>query len=229
MPTLPKSVARTFQAILERTGEGLNWTVIRVPFDVAKVWGARGHIRIKGEVNGFPFRSALFPTGQGTHILMVNKKVQGGAKVTPGMKARFRMEPDTDKREVAPPKELLQVLGESKQLSKCFDSLNFSSRHAIARWVEAGKHSETRLRRAEQMAERLLETIEAERQLPPLIERCLAQNPRARQGWALMPPGQRRSHLLGIFYYRNPESRARRLAKAVEAMVEYAEKKHPEA
>jgi len=40
-----------------------------------------------------------------------------------------------------------------------------------------------------------------------------------------MPPSHRRAHLFGITYYRNPESRARRVAKAVEMMVEYAEKR----
>jgi hypothetical protein len=40
-----------------------------------------------------------------------------------------------------------------------------------------------------------------------------------------MTPAHRRSHLMGIFGYRNPESRARRLAKAVEEMVAYAEKR----
>jgi Bacteriocin-protection, YdeI or OmpD-Associated len=39
-----------------------------------------------------------------------------------------------------------------------------------------------------------------------------------------MPPSHRRFHLLGIFGYRNPESRARRIAKAMEEMVAYAEK-----
>jgi hypothetical protein len=39
-----------------------------------------------------------------------------------------------------------------------------------------------------------------------------------------MPPSHRRFHLLGIFGYRNPESRARRIAKAVEEMVAYADK-----
>ena len=70
-----------------------------------------------------------------------------------------------------------------------------------------------------------METMEAERQLPPLIERALALNPLARQGWQLMTPGHRRSHLLGIFYYRNPESRARRLEKAMQEMIAYAEKR----
>ncbi|HSA93399.1 MAG TPA: YdeI/OmpD-associated family protein, partial [Terriglobales bacterium] len=60
--------------------------------------------------------------------------------------------------------------------------------------------------------------------LPPLIQAALARNPKAREGWQRMTPGQRRAQLLAIFYYRNPESRARRITKAVEVMVEYAEK-----
>jgi uncharacterized protein YdeI (YjbR/CyaY-like superfamily) len=225
MPTSPKSVAKTFQAVLERSGEGLNWTIIRVPLDVAKIWGVRGQLRVKGEINGFPFRTSLFPTGKGTHVLMVNKQMQSGSKVVAGMKARFRVEPDTAKRVVALPPELARELGQSKRLQKFYESFNDSTRYEIARWVRLGKQAETRRRRAQQIGERMMETIEAEQMLPPLIERSLAQNPLARMGWQLMPPRQRRSHLIGIFGYRSPESRARRLAKAVEEMVQYAKRR----
>lgn len=80
------------------------------------------------------------------------------------------------------------------------------------------------MRRSEQMAVRLMETLEAERELPPILKVALAHNSKARAGWERMPPSHRRRHLLGIFYYRNPESRARRVAKAVAKMEEYAEK-----
>jgi uncharacterized protein YdeI (YjbR/CyaY-like superfamily) len=211
--------------MLERGGDRLNWTIVRVPLDVAKVWGVRGQLRIKGEINGFTFRTSLFPTGKGTHLLMVNKQMQAGGKVAAGMKARFRVEPDTEKREVAMPPELERELGQSKRLKKFYDSFNDSIRREIARWVGLGKQAATRRRRAQQLGERLMETMEAEHTLPPLIERSLLQNPLARAGWQLMPPGHRRSHLMGIFYYRNPESRARRLAKAVEEMVQYAKRR----
>lgn len=215
---------KTFEALLERSGDRLNWTIIRIPFDVARIWGKRGQLRVKGEINGFPFRSALFPTGQGTHVLMVNKKMQAGGKVAPGAKAKFRLEPDTARREIKLPAELQRTFRQSKQLQKFYESLNFSSRRYIALWVDEGKHAETRRRRAEQIAERMMETMEAERELPPLIRVALQHNPKARAGWELMSRTHRRSHLMGIFYYRNPEARARRLAKAVEEMVAYAER-----
>ena len=230
MPS-PKPRAKTFAAVLERSTNSLGWTIIRVPLDVPKVWGVRGRLRVKGEINGFPFQTSLFPSGKGYHTLLVNKKMQQGANARAGMKANFRLEPDTAKRTVDPPKEMLQVLGQSKRLTKYYASFNDSTRREIARWISLGKQHETRVRRAQQLGVRLMETMEAERQLPPLIERSLALNPLARRGWQLMTPGHRRQHLLGIFYYRNPESRARRLEKAVMEMVAYAEKrsaKYPE-
>jgi uncharacterized protein YdeI (YjbR/CyaY-like superfamily) len=222
--TTPKIVVKTFDAILERAPRMPHWVIIRVPLDVAKVWGVRGHLRVKGEINGFSFASALFPTREGCHCLVVNKGMQTGAKVTAGMKARFRIEPDMSSRKVAPPAELLRELRQSKRLQKYHDALNPSTRNDIARWVSEGKQSETRKRRAQQITERLMLTMEAERELPPILQVALHQNPMARAGWERMSPACRRTHLFAIFHYKDPESRARRVAKAVEAMVEQAEK-----
>ncbi len=219
-----KPVTKTFQALLEKSTNNLGWTVIRVPLDVAKVWGVRGQLKVKGEINGFPFQTSLFPSGKGYHTLLVNKKMQKGAGVRAGVMAKFRLGPDLAERTVAPPKEWLQVLGESKRLRKYYESLNYSQRREIARNIAECKQAGTRQRRAQQLAEHLMQAMEAERQLPQLIERALANSPEARRGWQLMPPGRRRGHLLGIFYYRNPESRARRLEKAVREMIGYAEK-----
>jgi len=220
-----KSAAKTFEAVLEHSGNSLNWIIIRVPFDVAKIWGKRGQLKVAGEINGFPFRTSLFPTRSGTHFFIVNKKMQAGGKATPGMKARVRLAPDTATRHIEPPQELLHTLQQSKRLQKYYESLSPSMRRDIAQRVGSAKHKETRERRAEQMAEHLLQVMEAERELPPVLQAALTHNPKARAGWELMPPSHRRHHLLGIFGYRNPESRARRVAKAVEMMLEYAEKR----
>jgi uncharacterized protein YdeI (YjbR/CyaY-like superfamily) len=220
-----KRIAKTFEAVLEHSGDRLNWTIIRVPLDVAKVWGVRGQLKVKGEINGFPFRTSLFPNGKGGHILMVNKKVQAGAKTVPGTKARFRLEPDLEVREVSESEELLRVLRQSKALQKFYQSLSYSNRREIAKWIGEGKHAETRRRRSQQMAERMMQVMEGERELPPVLQVAFHRNPRARAGWELMPPSHRRWHLFGIFGYRNPESRARRVAKAMEEMLKYAEKR----
>jgi len=85
---MSKPAAKTFHATLERGGDRLNWVlnwiIIRLPFDVAKLWGKRGQIRVKGEINGFPLRTSLFPDGWGGHVMIVNKQMQRGGRARPG-------------------------------------------------------------------------------------------------------------------------------------------------
>ena len=214
-----KPVVKIFSAVLERMNNPLNWVIVRIPFDVAKLWGKRGQLRIQGDINGFSFSSTLFPTGKGEHFLLVNKKMQKGGKAAPGLSAKFHLQPDATPRQVAPPKELLRELGQSKRLLKFYESMNHSTRHWIAKWTADPKGTEARTRRAQQIAERLMETMEAEKELPPMIEIALRQNPRAREKWEQISQSHRRGHLLAIFYYRTPESRARRLAKVIEEML----------
>jgi uncharacterized protein YdeI (YjbR/CyaY-like superfamily) len=211
---------KTFSATLERrTRNSLNWTIIWIPFDVAKLWGSRGHLRVKGQINGFQFRTALLPTRARRHFMIVNKHMQKGAKVSPGMEARFQIEADTEKRAVPAAPELEKLVRSSRQLHKFYRSLSPSTRVDMSRFVAAAKQPATRLRRAERMAERLMETMEAESELPPLIRQALARDQRALDAWNRMSSSHRRRHLLGIFYYQDPRSRLRRIEKAVEELL----------
>jgi len=220
MPAKP--ISKTFPAVLTRTGNSLNWVVIRLPFDAQKVWGTRGQIRVKGEINKFAFRTTLFPTGDGHHYMIVNKQMQKGGSVRPGMEAHFCMEPDLEERTVPASPELENALKESRRLQKFYQRLTPSTRTEIVRWIAGAKQRETRARRAEQCAERLMETMEAEIELPPIIRQAFARNPQATEGWKRMSPSHRRMHLLGIFYYRNLESRLRRIEKSIVEMIESA-------
>ncbi len=217
-------LTKSFKASLERTKSRLNWVIVRVPLDVPKIWGKRGQLRVRGDINGFAFRTSLFPTGTGDHVLLVNKRMQAAAKVQVGMVAQFRLEPDTEVRSVPVPAELLSILSEDRSLRRWFDRLNPSTRKWVTDSITEVKSAEARVRRAEQIAERLLATMEAERELPPILRLAFASDPRAQEGWKRMSPSHRRMQLLGIFAYRNPEARARRIAKALQNAHKFAEK-----
>jgi uncharacterized protein YdeI (YjbR/CyaY-like superfamily) len=223
-----RTVPKSFKATLTRGGGSLNWTVVRIPLDLAKVWGTgRGSVRVKGEINGYAFRAALLPDGKGNHFLVVNRKMQSGGRVSLGAEAAFRIEPDLEPRTAPPmPRELERALREDKDLAAFFKSLSPSTRREIAARVAEAKQPETRRRRADQFAERLYQTMEAERgDLPPFIKSALARTPKAREGWEKMPSSHKRWHLLSIFYYTDPESRDRRIQKSIEMMVDYAERR----
>lgn len=220
-----KPASRTFQATLERIDSPLKWVMVRVPFDAGKFWGNRGQVKVKGEINGFAFRTSLFPDGNGRHRLLVNKLMQRGAKAAPGMSANFRLEPDNVERVATVPAEFHRVLSQEPSLRRWFSGFNYSTRNEICKWIVSPKSSAARTRRSEQMAERLLATMEAERELPPVLQIALAQNSLARHGWQSMSSARRRGHLLGIFYYRGLEARANRIEKAVQDAAAFAEKR----
>jgi uncharacterized protein YdeI (YjbR/CyaY-like superfamily) len=227
---MPASAARRFEARLERLRSSLNWIVIRVPFDAAKLWGTRGHIKVKGKINGFAFRTSLFPTREGQHILLVNKRMQKGARAAEGSVARFQIELDREERSVTIPDELKRILtqgplSEGRSLRRWYDELNHSTRSDIAKWIAEPKSAAARVRRAEQIAERLLAVMEAEKELPPVLQVPFARHPRAREGWDRMSASRRRAHLFGIFYYRTPDAQARRIDKMLDDATALAEKK----
>jgi uncharacterized protein YdeI (YjbR/CyaY-like superfamily) len=222
---MTKSATKSFAAILERENSGLGWTIIRIPFDAAKSWKMRGRVRVRGEINGFAFRTTLFSDGKGGHTLLVNKKMQSGAGAVAGMSAKFQLEPDAAPREVNIPPEMKKFLREDRQLRDWFGQMSFSMRKYFSDQIADVKNPVARRRRAEQTAELLLLTMEGERELPPILQAAFARDPRARKGWEMMSELQRRGHLMGIFYYKSPEARTKRLAKAMQQAVEIAEKK----
>jgi len=216
----PSSPApKSFSATLERSGDSLNWVIIRIPFDVHNLWGKRGQLRVKGSINGFAFRTSLFPTGTGHHTMIVNKGMQTGARVQAGMTAKFHLAPDLDTPKPALPAELARFLAEDRLLRRWYDGLNTSTRSEIGKYILLAKTPAVRQRRGEQMAERLLAVMDAELELPPILKAAFARDPRAMAGWLGMSPSQRRGHLFGIFYYRTPEARDRRLAKTIEDAI----------
>jgi uncharacterized protein YdeI (YjbR/CyaY-like superfamily) len=219
------SAAKTFTAVLEPLRTGLGWVIARVPFDVQKAWPERKRLRVRGDIEGFAFRTSLFSkAGGGGHFLLVNKKMQAGAKAKVGEKVRIRLEPDLEERPTLMPVELERELKGDRKLRKWFDAMSPSMRREIGKWVDEAKGAETRKKRAEKMAERLLLAMEGEQEPPPVLRAAFQQQPRALMGWTKLTPTQRRNHLLGIFYYETVEARERRAAKAVEEALRAAEK-----
>ena len=213
--------AKCFQAVLEKGSRALGWTIARVPFTPAELQATSGkpmvRLRVCGTVNGFAFRTSLFPDARGGFHLLVNRAMQAGAGVGLGDVAEFRLQPDLDPRDAELPDELAALLDEEPGLREWFDALSESMRREIGKWAMEPKSDAGRMRRAEQLAERLLATMQGERELPPVIEAAFRAHPRARAGWARMTATQRRGELLAVFYYQTPEARQKRVQKLVEA------------
>jgi uncharacterized protein YdeI (YjbR/CyaY-like superfamily) len=221
-----KSAPKRFRAVLEPLGNELRWVIARIPFDVAKTWPERRGSRVRGEINGFQFRTALFPYPLGDgKMLLVNKKMQAGAKARAGAKVEITLEPDFEERPALMPPELANALKADRQLRKWFDGLSEYTRRMLGAMVSEAKSPESRRKQAERMAERLLLTMEGEIETPPILKAAFARQPLAEAGWKAMTLAQRRGHLMGVFYYQSAEGRENRAAKAVEEALRVARKK----
>ena len=146
-----------FEAALERPDMRGAWTFVRAPFSVAEEFGSKGRVAVKGTINDVPFRSSLLPQGGDVHILVVNKDLRDRAGVTAGDTASFVLEPDTEPREAELPPELAAALKSNVAASSAFAKLSLSHQKEYADYVAKAKRPETRLRRAANSVDLLLE------------------------------------------------------------------------
>jgi uncharacterized protein YdeI (YjbR/CyaY-like superfamily) len=216
----------TFRVTLERAGTGPRWVIARVPVDLKKQWPQWRTRRVCGSVNGFAFKTTLIPgpKGQG-YTLLVNKRMQTGAGAGPGERVQVVLKPDTGPQIIVEPKELSAALGQDRSLRRWFDQMSPSMRKGFAQLVDQAKGAETRTKRAEQMVETLMLAMEGEQEPPPILRVQFERQPLAGAGWWAMTPGQRRRHLLGIFYPQTVQGRERRAAAAVQQCLRTAQRK----
>ena len=215
--------AKRFKAVLEPLGDGLGWVVAWLPFDAAKAWKKMVRQRVTVEVGGEVFRTSLFAgSRRAGQFVLVNKKMQRAADAGVGTMVEFAIAPDLQEREAELPDELAVLLDDEPGLREWYDSLTEYTRREIGKWVMEPKSEATRMRRTEQMAERLLATMEGERELPPVLDAAFRLRPKARVGWARMTPTQRRGELLAVFYYQTPEAQLKRVQKLCDAAERHA-------
>ena len=68
-------MVREFDAQLHKGDNPGAWTCV-VMDDVAKLFGTRGLVKIRGEIDGEPFDGALMAQGDGTHRLPVRASLR---------------------------------------------------------------------------------------------------------------------------------------------------------
>ena len=120
-----------------------------LPFDVEKVFGTRARVPVRGTINGFAFRSSIFPTGDGHHYMVVNREVRAGSGVKGGDTVTVHMERDDQPRTIQPPADLARALLANKAAQAAWEKLSYTRQKEYANAVEEAKRPETRARRIE--------------------------------------------------------------------------------
>jgi len=225
--TMSPNSRKIFRVVLETIGERPRFVIARIPVDLKKAWSGWQNRRVIGEINGFAFRTTLFSQDRGTrHMLVVNRRMQTGARAGPDAEVRIWLEPDLKEQPLTEPAELKRALKEDRQLRRWFDALSPSMRKGIGGFVDQARGAATRALRAGKVAEGLMLAMEGEQTPPPILRAAFQRQPMAQDGWAAMTPTQRRNHLLGIFLAQAVNGRERRAARAIEECLRVARKRN---
>ena len=123
------------------------------------------------------------------------------------------------KQPVELPRMLVDAFEGDKDLIFWVGRLRQSWLRWIVRLVMEPESEETKQRRCEDWAERLLMTMEAERELPMAIVRRLKGTRDAWAGWERMSVSRRRDFLLTYFGAKSLEARETQMRRLVEACL----------
>jgi Domain of unknown function (DUF1905)/Bacteriocin-protection, YdeI or OmpD-Associated len=128
-----------FEAVLEKIDDKMDTAFVAFPFDVEKIYGTKGQVKVNATFDGHPYRGVLANMGTGCHVIGVRKDIRAAINKKIGDRVKVTVEKDTQEREVDIPHELEKLLSKNMKAKSFYESLSFTNRKEYALWISSAK------------------------------------------------------------------------------------------
>ena len=133
----------------EKTEEIGSSTRLTLPGNASAKLPSRGMTIIEGTINGFPFRAALEPDGNGSHCLKANKALHDAAGADAGDTVTVEITRAGEEPETRVPMDLGTALAAAPRAQALWADITPSARRDWILWISSAKQPQTRKSRIE--------------------------------------------------------------------------------
>jgi hypothetical protein len=131
-----------------------SWT-LTLPKNASAKLPSRGMSMVEGTINGFPFRAALKPNGQGSHRLTITKTMHDAAGVAADDTVAAEITRAGEEPEIRVPMDLREALAAAPLAQAGWDGITPMARRDWIFSISSAKQPETRRRRIEKACDML--------------------------------------------------------------------------
>ncbi len=125
------------------------------PFIGKDEFGTNGPIRIKSWIDGFYREGSLIPMGDGEHAISIRKEIRDSIGKHEGDEVEIILEQNLEERKIEIPEDFQWLLDDDLELKNKFEKLSPYNKSTIISYINEAKRTETRVKRIENLIERI--------------------------------------------------------------------------
>lgn len=140
--------------------EGSSGVGFIVPFSVEDVFGAKAQVKVRGTIDGHPYRGSIAPHS-GKYYMVVRRDLREALAKTGGDTIHVVMERDPEEHAITVPDDFREALSKNKAVKVAFDQLPYAHRKEWIDWIEGAKRPQTRGNRIAKALEKIAGGVKA--------------------------------------------------------------------